>query len=1115
MKEKDKFDLKNDLKNFKALIERSYPNKGIRFPLFDYKNQYKDLSKSLLRVSKSRDKYIEEFNKFLSSKEYKTELISEYKKSMQITRKQFCTDYAKGEDRFKHIIDSYPYKPEFYSNKCTKKQIISFAIDDFKKGHLLKKINRKLNKKDLILQYYEHYNYVQETDDESLYAIADIAATLIMDFEDLDIEIQDSEAEIIIDLNDAIKAREDSKEADISMAYNALLSSIKKLKINGSFMPFEMRMQIHKNTPVFCSTPINYFPIDNEMPDYFQEGMSGKLARAFADPDHPHSTKNHFMFTVADVVNRKKHDLSNCFYKENKEDLKIISEIQTLQKTNHTLNIDVRNSLKVCYELMKGYKESASLVYAEDCSREDFFYGWRFANTPEINLPGIDYDDDHYDYKTYFYKEGDGKISSNILKPNESYGRIFELIKDVYSNYFFNYSFYETAGTFMTDFFTEYDLVKTDNLNIHKKISDRLIKEFYEELKNLSEKDRKSVDSLKEWLSYEFQAFYEDEITKHGGMKKHYANLEKTDNYGLIKYCRERLKEYKKIKAKLNKSKSLFKSHLEEHQEDIKERLQATSINIIWDIPYVYQNFFNLFSNEMLAFGKGIDFFVDDKWSKSKDDEVEPFGENNVNKIEKILTKIVPKLREDDLFNQSEKIQANNYKNNLRIINKNLKTHEKAFIRNWVLSHSKLIYKGEILKNICDTNDGDKNENWKDKSRTIRNKKLKKELPDYVNIQYLSDNIFNVVDKFYKVKGNDEIDDRVVNSIKNTISEAILLIHIRPNMAGVFGNSISDENNLKILKSDKNKDVLIEIINIFYSFIVFKINISCEVFISKCMDSITRAVLFINGINPFFYFQHNPYDVLIQDLELPIKVFKEFQKESSEEAHDAVSPLSGLRNFENEDPDLFPINKILFIQEIIESIDDIQKYLKLMKSVDIHDFNYNKRYFSRAYSNIELKKKQGISNEELAVLAKKVSGHYIYDRDSLKSVINEYNLVKKSSLTKFIRDDKNENMEKVRKKLFGESIKTKELTVKQKHKIQKELKKYSQLHNITKEGNIDRDSAIQWLKDRTGNHIKLKDLHNYRIPYGIGKIGFYEFAKLSDWIGEKIPTDEILNIKPQ
>ena len=308
---------------------------------------------------------------------------------------------------------------------------------------------------------------------------------------------------------------------------------------------------------------------------------------------------------------------------------------------------------------------------------------------------------------------------------------------------------------------------------------------------------------------------------------------------------------------------------------------------------------------------------------------------------------------------------------------------------------------------------------------------------------------------------------------------------------------------------------MIEIINIFYSFIVFKINISCEVFISKCMDSITRAVLFINGINPFFYFQHNPYDVLIQDLELPIKVFKEFQKESSEEAHDAFSPLSGLRNFENEDPDLFPINKILFIQEIIESIENIQKYLKLMKSVDIHDFNYNKRYFSRANSNIELKKKQGISNEELAVLAKKVSGHYIYDRDSLKSVINEYNLVKKSSVTKFIRDDKNENMEKVRKKLFGESIKTKELTVKQKHKIQKELKKYSQLHNITKEGNIDRDSAIQWLKDRTGNHIKLKDLHNYRIPYGIDKIGFYEFAKLSDWIGEKIPIDEILNIKPQ
>ena len=69
--------------------------------------------------------------------------------------------------------------------------------------------------------------------------------------------------------------------------------------------------------------------------------------------------------------------------------------------------------------------------------------------------------------------------------------------------------------------------------------------------------------------------------------------------------------------------------------------------------------------------------------------------------------------------------------------------------------------------------------------------------------------------------------------------------------------------------------------------------------------------------------------------------------------------------------------------------------------------------------------------------------------------------------------------------------------------------------SLTKEGNIDRDSAIQWLKDRTGNHIKLKDLCNYRIPHGIHKIGFYEFAKLSNWIGDEIDIDEVLKIKPQ
>jgi len=57
-------------------------------------------------------------------------------------------------------------------------------------------------------------------------------------------------------------------------------------------------------------------------------------------------------------------------------------------------------------------------------------------------------------------------------------------------------------------------------------------------------------------------------------------------------------------------------------------------------------------------------------------------------------------------------------------------------------------------------------------------------------------------------------------------------------------------------------------------------------------------------------------------------------------------------------------------------------------------------------------------------------------------------------------------------------------------------KKRSLLHNKTKYGGVDRDSAVKWLQNRPGNLSKLKDLYHY--PDLLHNIDFYEFNEICE-----------------
>jgi hypothetical protein len=1114
-------DYLDDLDNVKNIIERSSPAGGLLLPYLDNDGQFKQLSEAVYRVSKSRNTFIKSLKNYIASDEYMDILTNTLRPKVQELRKHFYVAYQRGDTSLEERVHGFPsfrQNLDFLLDE-TKETLLKWFDDDFKAGRLLKKADKSLSKKDLCFHVYENWNYCTETDEELIervfiweinniwlwdmgHGLGKGSQTVIKDSRTVIENIINEEgnysksiqecAKIFNDLISYYKLEDDGlgltdeAKAIYRRCVDKAAEFINKRSLNLSMRPFELQMRSYKNIPYHCSTPLEYFPLDDYVERYQQNGYTEYHQRR----NDQFSLEN-LGASCAKIIDNKKQELSEKFYEKNAKDLQLISEIGKITKNKDIGNIDIGNALNTCYQILKGYKYSACVYYAENCSREKFFEGWFALYRPN----------EHQLYKKYLVRDRHDFISSDLLKPNNHYGEIIDELKNQLADELSSTNDgWHSVGTrfygIMIGDETKYSIKTGNEMHAQEHLADGLMKKLVAEIMKLSKKSFKKLSLLDDWLNYEFQGYYEEEVTRFEAIKKHIAKLEKQDMFNLIRTAREKLDIFKREEKKLNKSKNIIKKYLEDNTKKFEELIESVEvISDVWQIDESVEKFFEVFPKNLLNFGKDLSFFVGNDLAKLyKIDKVEyePYSESELQTLENILNKIEPKLRlkDEDIYNQNSKLQTKIMKKNIKLAEKLLSIEEKSFLRTWVLQEGQLIYKGASLIQMQEDFQGWSNIYLNKKNRNILNKTMHHELPNYKEIQRANNNVFNAIEDFYEVDENNEITDASINNIKNVIIDLLALIDLKPDITGFLAESLINETKKARAIEDKNKDKFELIILSILNFISFKISTKCEVYISNCMDAITRAVLFLNGVNPFSL-TSNPYDELIEDLNAPIKLFEHFQICETEDLTDSIC-------------------HIMFIWQIVDSLKDLKEYLKLMKLLDIYDVQEVPmiKLHHGVDSYISNKKMRGISNQELAVLAKKVSKHNVVNLKSLEQLINKYEKITPSSMTKFIRDNKNENTEKMIKELFNKKVKSKNLTKPQRKKLEKELLKHSLLHNINDKGLINRDSAIKWLMGRQGNHKKLKKLSSFHLR---NSLGFYEFAKLTDWVGFRADVSDIID----
>lgn len=1133
-------DYLDDLKNVKNIIERSSSDGGLLLPYLDNDDQFKQLSEAVHRVSKSRNTFIKSLKNYIASDEYMNILTNTNRSKVQELRKHFYVAFQRGDTSLKKIVHSYPsFQQDLdFLLSQTKETLLKFFDDDFKAGRLLKKADKSLSKKDLCFHVYENWNYCTETDEELIEDIFLWEIQNIMIY-DMGIEIKDLRTVLTKIINEEGNYSKSTQEcgkilhglatyheleplhglgrtAEGKAIYRRFRDEaaeyINKRNLNLSIRPFEQQMRTYKNIPYHCSTPLEYFPLDDYVEKYQQHGYLD-----FRRSQFDKTSIEVIGATSAKIIDNRKRELSRKFYEKNAKDLQLISEIGKITKNKDIGNIDISNALNTCYQILKGYKYSACVHYAENCSRKDFFEGWfAYSNSDDRTH-------EHQLYKKYLVRDRHDFISSDLLKSNNHYGEIIDELKNQLGDELLNvnkdidYTGTKFYGIMIGEIGTKnsHSLKQDNEIHAQINLANGLTKKLVTEIRKLSKKSFKKFSHLDDWLNFEFQGYYEEEVTRFEAIKKHIAKLEKQDMFNLIRTGREKLNIFKREEKKLNKSKNIIKKYLEDNTEKFKELIEnVEEIESVWQIEESIEKFFEIFPKNLLNFGKGLSFFVGNDLDKlyKLSTEYEPYSESELQTLEDILNKIEPKLRlkDEDIYNQNSKLQTKIMKKNIKIAEKLLSIEEKSFLRTWVLQEGQLIYKDSYLIHLQDGFQGMSNIGLNKKNRNTLNKTMHHELPNYREIQRANNNVFNAIKDFYEVDENNEITDASINNIKNVIIDLLALLDLRPDMSGFIGNSLVDAIEKEWTKDDKNKDKLSSIFYNITNFITFKINTKCEVYISNCMDAITRAVLFLNGVNPFDL-KTNPYDKLIEDLNAPIKLFEHYQKCETE--------YSSFHPHLNLELEPHSICQFIFIWQIVDSLKDLKEYLKLMKLLDIYDFQELPMIvdYDHVDSYILNRKMMGISNQELAILARKVSKHNVVNLKSLEQLINKYEKITPSSMTKFIRDNKNENTEKIIKELFNKKVKSTNLTKPQRKKLEKELLKHSLLHNITDKGLINRDSAIKWLRGQQGNHKKLKNLSTYKDAafFSSFSLGFYEFAKITNWVGYSCDASDARKIVDQ
>ena len=1169
MKNYENFEnFKEDIENIWSLIKKTKVNPGFSLPLDNDEDQFKSLAESLLFVSEKRTEYIDLLEGYFKSEDFKKKYMAVLRSSTQVERVRILHDELNNAE-FDNIIVPDNYLLALRALCAKLKDYLNH------KSHSKYKALLDNEMEDIL-----GWDLVPETDDELLkitiknfQAISTglFGAEHNPDFQkhykQPTVDGEQGKGEIIKNLSDGLDDfSEDSLED--------LIARTKKMNIPGSYAPLALRPFFLNNLILFSNAPYEYFPFDNKVGDYFKENLSGFMHETFEITD------SFLNIDIAKLVDEKKVELSKKFYDECRYHLYTISEVQWCSRNNNKNNIDITNALKVCYEIMKGYEKSASIIYTRKDSVRDVIS--TLVGNVDSHIKDSHTDYDYYKfYKMGFIKDGYGKILGNPLKSNDySYGEIIEEIKLELQYELLDYGFENTQEPFINmlenDIFNNKKNIGNSNTaeNARRKLSTILVDDIVSELEQLEDDE---VKQLNKWIRFEFIDFFEPEIAKYESVRKN--EIKEQPNLSLIQSVIEKLHNFEGIEEKLDKARKKFKIFYEKEEENFSRLRDSTWYGTDIDIPEFRNKFHKIFSKNIRQFGRSIDFFLDESAAdphRSKD-FFEPYDKKIIKKVEKIISTIKKhlNLKSTEAYKKlssNEKSKLDN--KNVQNANKHLTKENKKFLQDWLIAEHQLSHIDNALTQLDWQEVLDKTKSIlpKTKKEDIYGNKIIIELPNYRKIHLLSANFFNSTKDYYEIDKNEDIKNKKINNIKKLIERLLELIQLQPKMAGLL---------LKDLTTDQTRSSreIRDVLDIFKTYIMFKTRTLCEVYIAECIDPVARAGLFLNGINPIQSSDvKNTYDILIKDLNRPIKLFQTYfeyikqdnipdysmleeekceiednevtlpsesewrymtKKQISERAkkldfesvnisqtrHEMIENLKNetndfLLNLDWFDSDSYhnlyhrpsfgsllpsPVTKKLVIWEIVDSLQDLQKYLILMRSFDINNFGskLNTGIHPELFKRDKLKKQKGLSDHELTVLAKKIRKYKADSPKAIKKAIDKYANFKESNSTKFIRDQRDILRKPIRDRFLESkkayetgkinSVQFNKAKVKFEDAIKKikHKKKKSLLHKKAKNGGTDRDSAIKWLKNRPGNFSKLKDLHHYA---DLSKnIGFYEF----------------------
>lgn len=845
---------KHDVENVWSIISKSKVNPGFSLPLDNDEDQFKTLAESLLYVSEKRTVYMKRLNDYLNSSAFKKEYFVRLRESIQIQRLRILRDALIELDN-DHIDLSDKYQQEWHEILKQAQYYKDEGLVDKHQAFVESKINEIKHSWDL----------VYETDDELPSILFEMFAYISNNIIGIDSMINDEDT-----LQD-------------------MISKIQKIDLSGSYVPFAMRPFFLNDLMLFSNAPYEYFPFDLESEEYFKKNLTGFLVSDLVE------TAPMPFSEIAKLVDEKKLEFSDRFYKECKFHLYNISQVQWCNRINNKNNIDITNALNICYEIIKGYKKSGSIVYTKKDSPRDVIS--RLLGNVDRDIQYHNTEFDFYEfYKMFIIKDGDGKITGDPLRSNNySCGEIIEEIKlelqkdliDDGSTCSINKSLLEVLDS---DIF--YNLEgSVDSARRH--LARILFDDIFFELKKL---DKDELATLNKWLRFELIEFYEPEIANYDFVRIN--KIKKQTNLSLIKSAIDKLHSFEAIENKLEKAKKRFKEFFEENEDNLKLEFQATWYQRITDIPEFYNTFHKTFSKKMRKFGRSFDFFFDkfvgETHPERSSDFFEPYSKKNVKKIKKILNPFLENLILKDKNAYSKK--------NFQIANKNLNEQDVKFLQDWLIAEQQLLYIDDTLRNMdyLRAMDDGKNILPKTKYTDIYGQKLIIKFPNYRKIHLDSSKFFKSTKDYYKTDEDGNISNKKINKIKNLIERLLELIQAQPKVAGELLKHLKQASTSKQLKEkdsknenekindidkrvyehtdvDSSLESMKDVLNVFRTYILFKTRTLCELYVAESVDPIIRTILFLNGINPINKWDvENTYDILIEDLNKSIKFFQAY-----------------------------------------------------------------------------------------------------------------------------------------------------------------------------------------------------------------------------------------------